>query len=308
MTLSGPAPVGGMTVTLTSDNPAGTVPASVFVPEGQTSATFPIATLPVTSGTLVTIVGTLNGVPQEAPLTVNPVAVALPLPVVVVKLSCTAGLGAALAVVGTATQTELLAAGCTLTAGVNFSGGGDTCTTDTLGTCTLDVPATATVIVTETNPPAGSQPVVNPITVTLTAVVGGSAMFVNVPIAVVPSPSPSPTPARRLLRRLSRQRHHRPARVLPPRHRHPPVHLRHRRHSRARRHPRRHRQSPSASPSAAPSASPNAIPSSSPAPSVGPTTSTTPLGIGSASANNPDPRPGSDPRLPRYRCRWIAGR
>lgn len=77
--------------------------------------------------------------------------------------------------------------------GVTFRGGGTICTTSNLGACTLDVPAAASVVVTESDPPTGTTPVVNPIAVALDAVVGGSALFVNV--AVGPSPSPSPSPS-----------------------------------------------------------------------------------------------------------------
>ena len=72
VTLNGPAPVDGATVTLTSDNPTvAQVPASVAVPAGGTSATFPVTTTVVTSSTSVLISGTY-GVGQSATLTVNP--------------------------------------------------------------------------------------------------------------------------------------------------------------------------------------------------------------------------------------------
>src|SRR3989441_3471564 len=43
-TLDGPAPAGGAQVTLSSDNTAATVPASVTVPAGATSVTFTVTT------------------------------------------------------------------------------------------------------------------------------------------------------------------------------------------------------------------------------------------------------------------------
>jgi hypothetical protein len=44
VTLSGPAPTGGMKVSLTSSAGAATVPASVTIPAGKTSATFTVKT------------------------------------------------------------------------------------------------------------------------------------------------------------------------------------------------------------------------------------------------------------------------
>jgi hypothetical protein len=61
VTLSGAAPAGGATVTLSSNKTAATVPASVTVPAGATSATFPITTTAVASNTAVTITGSYNG-------------------------------------------------------------------------------------------------------------------------------------------------------------------------------------------------------------------------------------------------------
>ena len=75
VTLTGPAPVGGVTVSLSSSDTAAGVPASVFVPEGQTTATFSITTTPVLTTTDVTIMGTLGNVSKQATLTVIPVLV-----------------------------------------------------------------------------------------------------------------------------------------------------------------------------------------------------------------------------------------
>jgi uncharacterized repeat protein (TIGR01451 family) len=50
VTLTGAAPTGGATVTLQSADPAAaSAPPSVVVPQGQTSATFPVTTAPVVS-------------------------------------------------------------------------------------------------------------------------------------------------------------------------------------------------------------------------------------------------------------------
>jgi hypothetical protein len=74
VTLTGPAPTGGITVTLQSNNSAATVPASVSVAASATSATFTVTTVAVTTSTSVTITATYAGVNQTATLTVTPKA------------------------------------------------------------------------------------------------------------------------------------------------------------------------------------------------------------------------------------------
>ncbi|HEY6138900.1 MAG TPA: hypothetical protein VI670_14160 [Thermoanaerobaculia bacterium] len=57
-TLTGAAPHNGATVTLSSSNAAvAAVPASIFIPQGATSATFSVTTSPVAASTSVTITG-----------------------------------------------------------------------------------------------------------------------------------------------------------------------------------------------------------------------------------------------------------
>ena len=75
VTLNGPAPTGGVAVTLSSSSPAVTVPSSVTVPAGAVSATFPITTAPVATQVAATLTATLNGVSQTAVLTVQAPAV-----------------------------------------------------------------------------------------------------------------------------------------------------------------------------------------------------------------------------------------
>ena len=75
VTLSGPAPVGGALVSLSSDNTsAATVPASVTVAAGASSATFAVTTSAVSGSTAVTISALYGGVTRTAPLTVTPLA------------------------------------------------------------------------------------------------------------------------------------------------------------------------------------------------------------------------------------------
>jgi len=70
VTLSGPAPKGGLVVALTSSDPAAQVPASVTVPSGVTTATFPVTTSPVPQEVVATLTATAGGTSVTAPLTV----------------------------------------------------------------------------------------------------------------------------------------------------------------------------------------------------------------------------------------------
>ncbi len=73
VTLNPPAPAGGATVTLQSSNPAiASVPPSVGVPGGASTASFTVTTAGVSFTTPVTITATYNSTPQSAVLTVTP--------------------------------------------------------------------------------------------------------------------------------------------------------------------------------------------------------------------------------------------
>lgn len=73
VTLSGNAPSGGTTVSMSSGNPAvASVPSPVNVAAGTNSVAVVIATGPVSSQTVVPITATANGGSQSANLTVNP--------------------------------------------------------------------------------------------------------------------------------------------------------------------------------------------------------------------------------------------
>ena len=93
VTLNGVAPTGGATVTLSTNNSAAvTIPASVIVPQGLGTATFPIVTNPVTAQTPVSISASLNSTTQSATLTVNPLLASLTLnPAILVGGSSSTG-------------------------------------------------------------------------------------------------------------------------------------------------------------------------------------------------------------------------
>jgi hypothetical protein len=75
--LNGPAPTGGIAVTLaSSDTNLATVPATVTVPAGASQAQFSITTVPVAAASQVTITASFNGVNRPANLTLSPVNLA----------------------------------------------------------------------------------------------------------------------------------------------------------------------------------------------------------------------------------------
>jgi hypothetical protein len=77
VTLSSPAPEGGALVALSSDNPAASVPATVLVPEGALSATFPVVTSAVAGLQTATVTASYNTTSQSAQLTLQPIGVSL---------------------------------------------------------------------------------------------------------------------------------------------------------------------------------------------------------------------------------------
>jgi hypothetical protein len=74
VSLTGPALSGGLAVALSSSDPAVTVPSTVTVGSGASSATFPIASVPVASATAVTITATAGSIVKTANTTIQPPA------------------------------------------------------------------------------------------------------------------------------------------------------------------------------------------------------------------------------------------
>lgn len=71
VTLSAPAPAGGLTVQISDDSSAASAPASVTIPAGQSSRTFNISTTAVTVDTLVTFTVTIGSDNAQATLLVR---------------------------------------------------------------------------------------------------------------------------------------------------------------------------------------------------------------------------------------------
>lgn len=76
VTLSAPAPAGGAVVTLSTSNPAATVPASVTVPAGATTTQFTVTGTAVSSPQNGGVTATYKEVSKSAVLTVRPIGVA----------------------------------------------------------------------------------------------------------------------------------------------------------------------------------------------------------------------------------------
>ena len=74
VTLTGPAPSGGALVSLSSTNPAASVPTSVTVSANSSTANFTVNTTPVSATTSGNITATYSGVTKSATLTVKPPA------------------------------------------------------------------------------------------------------------------------------------------------------------------------------------------------------------------------------------------
>lgn len=75
VTLNNPAPAGGTAVSLSSGNSLVSVPSTVTVSAGSTSATFTVQTLGVDSSTPVTITATLSGSSKTCTLTLLPASI-----------------------------------------------------------------------------------------------------------------------------------------------------------------------------------------------------------------------------------------
>ena len=74
VTLSGPAGIGGTSISLASSNSAVGVPAQVVVPSGQTSQVFTVTTVSETAVVSSNITASLNGISESVGLSVIPAA------------------------------------------------------------------------------------------------------------------------------------------------------------------------------------------------------------------------------------------
>jgi hypothetical protein len=110
VTLTGPAPTGGASVSLSSNSTAAVVPATVTVVAGSTTATFTITTTAVSSSTTATITASYQGASKTATLTVTTAATAVAVDVTVYKDSSSSSSTITTPSFKTASANELLLA------------------------------------------------------------------------------------------------------------------------------------------------------------------------------------------------------
>jgi hypothetical protein len=96
--LSGPAPKGGASVSLSSINAAFPVPSSVLIPSGSSDSALFVPTKTVTASTSVTVTATYNGGSKTASVTLTPVVLPTLASVAVTPASLTGGSTAVLAI------------------------------------------------------------------------------------------------------------------------------------------------------------------------------------------------------------------
>jgi hypothetical protein len=182
VTLTAPAPSGGVVVTLSDNSSAATVPASVTVPAGSSSAVFTITTVKVTSTRTVRISAAYGGVTKTATLTVTPSSTPVLSTLVLAPTSVTGGAGSQ----GTVT---LSASAPTGGAVVTLSDNSSAAT----------VPASVTVPAGSTSATftVGTTTVATATSVTVTAVYGGVTRTATLSVtpATVSTVSGSITPA-----------------------------------------------------------------------------------------------------------------
>ncbi len=171
VTLTNPAPPGGTTVSLASNTPAARVSSDSVVPQGQTTAEFTVATLPVTQPTTATITGTAGGAITSASLSIMPEGRATISGLTISPSSLTAGQ------MGTGTVTLVSPAG---------SGGGSV-NLSSSGPAVM-VPVSVAVPAGETTAtfPVTASLVTSPATATITA---SSVNSTSATVSVIPASS-----------------------------------------------------------------------------------------------------------------------
>src|SRR6266513_202730 len=177
VTLSGPAPAGGAQVALSSSNTAAaTVPSSVTVAAGATSATFTVSTSGVTASTTVTISAAYGGVTRTASITVAPAA---PPPPTLSSLT----LNPASVIGGTQSST-----GTVTLSGAAPAGGATVALSSSDGAAR--VPSSVTVVAGATSATftVSSSAVAASTTVTISAAYGGVTRSASLTVAPAPPP------------------------------------------------------------------------------------------------------------------------
>src|SRR6267378_1975769 len=179
VTLSGPAPAGGAQVVLASNNGAASVPSSVAVPAGATTATFVVSTSAVAASTTVAISAAYGGVTRSASLTVTPAPPPAPT-LSSLTLNPTSVIGGVQSSTGTVTLSGPAPAGGAQVALSSNNGAASV-------PSSVAVPAGAT----SATFPVNTSAVTASTTVTISASYGGATRSAS--LTVTPAPPPAPT-------------------------------------------------------------------------------------------------------------------
>ena len=183
VTLSSAAPVGGVTVALSSSSSKAGVPAMVTIVEGATSAQFTVTTVGVAAPVSAVITGTLNGISATDTLTVTaPIVVSVTLDPTTVPggrtSTGTVNIGYAAPAGGVVVSLASSNAAATVPASVTVAEGA-TKATFTISTVAVSANASATITATSNGTAANADltvtaPRVSVITISPAGVAGGS--------------------------------------------------------------------------------------------------------------------------------------
>jgi hypothetical protein len=176
VTLSGPAPSGGVQVALSSSNTTvATVPSSVTVAAGAIGATFPVSSSAVSTSTQVTISSSFGGATKSASLTVTPP----PLPTVsFLTLNPTSVIGGTQPSTGTVTLS-----------GPAPAGGAQVSLSSNNGAASVSSSVTVPAGVTSANFTVSTSSVAVTTTVVISASYGGATQTAS--LRVTPPPLPT---------------------------------------------------------------------------------------------------------------------
>ena len=176
-TIGGPAPAGGAVVLLGSNSAAATVPASVTIASGSTSAIFAIATSAVAASAQATISASYGGATRTATLTV------LPAPLTGVSVSPASVIG------GTGAQGTATLGGPAPAGGASVLLGSNSAAATVPASVTIAAGATSATFAVASHTVAASTPA------TLTASYGGTSKTATLTVLPAPLTGVSVAPA-----------------------------------------------------------------------------------------------------------------
>jgi outer membrane protein assembly factor BamB len=174
--LSGPAGPGGMVVSLTSNVADATVPPTVTVPQGASSANFTVSTTGVNVKTTAVILGTLSGINQSASLSINPVSL------------ISIGLAPTTVVGGTNSTATVTLSGPAAIGGTPVTLSSSTNSVTVPGTVTVPFGQSSTTVTVQTAPVA--SPTSATITASLNGVTQTATLAISTPVLASVSLNP----------------------------------------------------------------------------------------------------------------------